>query len=550
MSEHSSPQSGLPTPRVTRKARRSIGWVWLVPVVAALVGLSIVWHAWSRQGPKITISFQTASGLEAGKTQIRYRDVVIGTVKDIRLSEKRDAVLVDAELSKDAEALANEGTSFWAVKPRIGYGGVSGISTLFSGVYIAADTDVTDLSAKAKKRRFIGLESPPPIHNDRPGTRFLLTSPDLASLGAGAPVYYRRIQVGMVTAYKLDALGNHVDLEVFIDAPYDKFVDASTRFWNESGIDISVGADGVKVSTQSVATILAGGLAFGSFGSNRDPLPTGQVFKLFESRSAAALVPEGVALPVVMRFYQNARGLKVGSPIDFAGTDLGIINKVDLDFDPKLAKFYTRVEATLYPERLGPIYSQILMNNQSTEQWAATLVRMSMRGLRAELRTANLLTGQLYIALEELPKAAKLDPPPKAVFPFEIATVVSDDLNKIQAHLANIASRLDKIPYEEIGQELNGMLKQVKLLSASLDKNVVPNLAASLAQFEKTFKNLDALVAPGSPLPADTEQVLDDMKRALQSLRGLTDALQKQPDSVILGRKTQSYSRENLGATK
>ena len=120
MSENSSPQPGLPSPRVTRKARRSIGWVWLVPVVAALVGLSIVWHTWSKQGPTITIAFQTASGLEVGKTQIRFRDVVIGTVKDIRLSEKRDAVLVDAELTKDAEALAGDGTSFWVVKPRVG----------------------------------------------------------------------------------------------------------------------------------------------------------------------------------------------------------------------------------------------------------------------------------------------------------------------------------------------------------------------------------------------------------------------------------------------
>ena len=550
MPEHSSPQSGLPSPRVTRKARRSIGWVWLVPVVAALVGLSIVWHTWSKQGPKITMSFQTASGLEIGKTQIRFRDVVIGTVKDIRLSEKRDAVLVDAELTKDAEALASDGTSFWVEKPRIGYGGVSGLSTLFSGVFIAADTDLMDLSGKATKKRFKGLESPPPIHNDRPGTRFMLRAPDLGSLGAGAPVYYRRIQVGMVTSYKLDATGNSVDLEVFVDAPYDKYVDQSTRFWNESGIDITVGADGVKVNTQSVASILAGGLAFASFGRSHDPVKPGEVFKLYDSHSAAALEPEGVALPIVMRFYQPARGLKIGAPVDFAGMDIGIINKVDLDYDIKALKFFTRVEATLYPERLGPIYSEIIVNNRTPEDWAQSLVRMSMRGWRAELRTANLLTGQLFIVLEELPKAPKLVPPPKAEFPFEITTVVSDDLNQLQAHLSNIAARLDKIPYEEIGMELNGMLKQIKQLSASLDKNVVPNLAASLAQFEKTFKNLDALVAPGSPLPGDAEQVLDDLKRALQSLRGLTDTLQKQPDSVILGRKTQSYSRENLGATK
>ena len=228
----------------------------------------------------------------------------------------------------------------------------------------------------------------------------MLRAPDLGSLGPGAPVYYRRIQVGMVTTYKLDALGNYVDLEVFVDSPYDKYIDESTRFWNESGIDISVGADGVKVNTQSVASILAGGLAFASFGRSHEPIKPGEVFKLYDSHSAAKLEPEGVALPIVMRFYQPARGLKIGAPVDFAGMDIGIVSKVDLDYDIKTLKFFTRVEATLYPERLGPIYSEIVVNNRSPEQWAQSLVRMSMRGLRAELRTANLLTGQLFIVLE------------------------------------------------------------------------------------------------------------------------------------------------------
>ena len=533
-------------PRVSQRPKRNLGWVWLIPLVAALVGLSILYHSWSKQGPRIFITFQSATGLEAGKTQLRYRDVVIGLVKEIRLTETRDKVVVEAELNKDAAGMANEATQFWVVKPRIGISGVSGLSTLMSGAYIETDTKHGELG-KATKKQFIGLEEPPPITSDRPGSRFALRSEDLGSLSVGAPIYMRRLQVGMISSYKLEPEGKFIEIEVFIDAPYDRYVDGSTRFWNESGVDVTLSPDGMQINTQSLVSLIAGGVSFGSFGKPRDIAEVGRVFKLYDNRRAAEIEPQGIAVPIYMRFDQTTRGLKAGAGVDFNGVDIGIVNTVALDFDITSGKFFTSVNATLYPERLGLVYREMNMSRRSVEQLTDSLALMTKRGLRAQLRTANILTGQLYIVLEDFPNAPKIESP-KAEVPFKMPTVASDDLDKLQQQVASIVNKLDKIPFESIGTEVNEMIKQIKVLSATLDKSVVPKLASTLTQVELAVKNLNGLIAPGSPMTASAEAMLEDLRRSLRSLRGLTDSLQTQPDSLITGRNPKPYSRETLGA--
>ena len=547
MPESSSPTGSLPLPRVSRKPKRNLAWVWLIPIVAALVGLSIIWNSVSKQGPKISIVFESASGLEVGKTQIRYRDVVIGMVKAIRLSPKRDSVIVDAELSKDAAGLAHSGTRFWIVKPRVGLGGVSGLSTLFSGVYIETDTNDA-LNSKSNQTEFIGLEEPPPITSDRPGSKFKLRAPDLGSLGAGSPIFYRRIQVGMVTSYKLDRIGKFVDIDVFVDAPYDKYVNQSTRFWNESGIDVTLSSDGLQVNTQSLVSLIAGGISFASFGKNEEQVKSSDVFKLYDTKHMAELVPEGIAVPIHMRFDQPSRGLKVGANVEFQGVEIGVVNAVDLDFDPIKRKFFTHVAATLYPERLGTIYTDMKMVDRTPEEVAKSLAMLASRGMRAQLRSANILTGQLYIALADFPQVPK-GGTYKTTLPFDVPTIAADDLDKLQQNLSSIMAKLEKIPFDSIGQELNETLKEFKVLTADLNKQVTPKLASTLVQVESSFKNLDNMIAPGSPLPANIDAALEDIKRSLKSLRVLTDSLQLQPDSLIRGRTGQPYSRDTLGAT-
>ena len=533
-------------PRVGHRPKRSLAWVWLIPIVAALVGASIIWSTLSKQGPRITITFQSADGIEVGKTQIRYRSVVIGTVKQIRLSAKRDLVLVEAELTNDAASFAREGTMFWVVKPRIGLGGVSGLSTLLSGSYIEADTGESPDTEPVKKN-FAGLEQPPPIASDRPGKRFVVRAPDLGSLSAGSPIFYRRIQVGLVTGYKLTDAGKGVDLEVFVDAPYDSYVDASTRFWDESGFDVTLTADGMQVNTQSLVSLIAGGVSFSSFGKARALQDDKHVFNLYDSRRSAESVPEGISIPILMRFDQPSRGLKVGALVDFQGLHIGVVNSVALDLDLVTREFFTAVEATLYPERLGKVYADMSLKNSTPKDLAESLSMLVNRGLRAQLRTSNILTGQLYVALATFPQAVP-DEKPVAEVPFKIPTLASDDLDKLQQQVTSIVAKLDKIPFESIGNELDTMIKQIRLLSVNLDKSVTPKLAGTLNEIERATKNLNSLIAPGSPVVTNTQTMLEDLRRSLKSLTDLTESLSANPDSLIRGRSSQSYSRDTLGA--
>ena len=533
-------------PHVTRKPKRNLAWVWLIPILSALIGLSLVYHAWSQKGPIITISFKSASGLEVGKTQIKYRDVVVGLVKDIRLSDERDKVIVEAELSKDAQGLAHTGTQFWVVKPRVGAGGISGLSTLVSGSYIEADTD-TPVNQKVNKTSFVGLETPPPIQSDRPGTRFTLQSTNMGSLGPGSPVYFRRIQVGSVTDYRLDEGGKFVDIQVFIDAPYDKYVTMSTRFWDASGVTVNLGSGGVEIHTESLAAILAGGVAFDSFGSQTIQPAGDYRFRLYASQKAAEAVPRGIAVPITMRFNQSTRGLAKGALIDFKGTEIGIVEEVQLDVDRQQLRFYTSVQATLYPERLGEIFSSMPNENRTSEHVAQSLGWFIQRGMRAQLRTANILSGQLYIALDEFPKAPKVASV-KSTLPLDIPTVASDDLGKIQEQVSSIVAKIDKMPIEEIGKELNTALRQLTQFTQSLDKTVVPELNATMKQLRKSLKDFDSLIEPGSPMTSQFDTLVQELTRTSRSLRQLTDSIQSQPDSVIMGRKGVPYSRENIGA--
>lgn len=533
-------------PRVARRPKRSLAWVWFIPLAALLVGLSIIWHDYSQQGPKITISFQSATGIENGKTQIKYRDVVIGLVKSVRLNSTQDGVVVEADLTKDGAAFAHEGSRFWVVRPRVGFGGVSGLTTLLSGSYIETDFDGSAKSRESE-RNFVGLELPPPISSNRPGSHYVLRTDSLGSLGPGAPIFYRRIQVGLVTGFSLNDAGKFVDLNIFVDAPYDKYIDTSTRFWNESGIDLTIGAGGMHLQTESLISLIAGGISFSSFGKPQPLIDAKKPFKLYESRNAAAVVPRGVAVPIRMRFDQPVRGLNVGAPVVFHGVDLGVVDSVELDFDIMTRQFFTVVEGTLYPERLGTVYTELKLAHQTPGDLAESLNSMTNKGLRAQLRTASILTGQLYITLADFPNV----PPAESnqtTLPFIMPTIAADDLGSMQAQIGSIIAKIDKIPFEKIAEDLDEMVIQIKRMSANLDKSVTPKLASTLTQIELTVKNLNTLIAPGSPLTSNTESMLEDLKGSLKSLRSLTDSLQANPDSIIRGRGAQPYSRDTLGA--
>ena len=529
------------TPTVTRKTRR-FAWIWVVPVVAALVGLSLVMRAWLFKGPEITISFQTAEGLEVGKTQVRYKDVVIGTVKSIQFNENRSKVLVKADLTKDGEGLAHEGSRFWVVRPRLGISGVSGLGTLLSGAYIEVDT--TDANGEPQTRlEFEGLERPPEVTHDRPGTRYTLKADTLGSLDIGSPVYYRRIPVGRVIGYELDESGKFVNLQVFVDAPNDRFVTRGTRFWNASGVDLSLNAGGLTLRTQSLISVAAGGVAFAPMSGDSEHAPAGAAFQLYPGEHEAQADPDGAAIAVRLRFDQSVRGLSVGAPIDFRGLELGEVTAITMDFDPKTRYFFTLVDANVYPARLGPAYEKVRDMRDPDNPGLALIKPMVAKGLRAQLRTGNLLTGQLYVALDLFPNA-----PPVKDFkvegnPVRIPTI-PNNLDQLQQQLTNIVDKIDKIPFEQIGNELRATLSSTTRLLARLDKEVAPEARATLRQARESLAAVESLLGKDAQLPQNAERTMQELARAARSLRVLTDYLQANPQSLVRGRAPDTYPGE------
>ena len=529
------PRDELPRPVVKRR-RFNASLIWLIPALAALVGISLVVNSWLQAGPQITISFQSAEGLDAGKTPVKYKNVVIGKVRKIRLSEDRSHVLVTVALDKSADSFATKGTRYWVVRPRIGLGGVSGIDTLFSGAFIGADVG----ESKQPEDNFKALEVPPAVKHDAPGRSFILHTDDLGSLDIGSPVYFRRIQVGRVASYALDKDGQGVTVIIFIDGPNDEFVTRSSRFWNASGVDLSLGANGLKLNTQSLATVLAGGVAFqdppGPHDTSRAPENTS--FKLFGDRDTAMAPPDGEPHYVRMRFDQSVRGLAVDAPVEFLGINIGKVVSVRLDYDEKTQKFPVVVGALVYPQRLGNAYDKLeaLAKARGENPDLSRLIgRLVDHGLRAQARTGNLLTGQLYVALDFVPHAKKVSFDPDAK-PMMIPTAPGS-FDKLQEQLADIVDKLDKVPFDSIGKHLDQSLAGLDATIKRVNGQTLPAFNDTLHGVQKTLGSANEALSGDSPLQRNLGATLEQVQRAARSLRVLTDYLGGHPEALLRGRK-------------
>ncbi len=531
----------VPTAVAVSKRRRPPQLIWLIPIVAALIGGWLAVKTILEKGPTVTITFKTAEGLEAGKTKIKYKDVDIGDVTALHLSDDHLSVVVTAEFAKRAGKFLVDDTRFWVVRPRVGGGQVSGLGTLFSGSYIGMDIG----HSNAKRRQFTGLEVQPIVTADVPGRQFVLHTDDL-SVDIGAPVFFRRTQVGRVVVHELDQDGKGVTIKVFVNAPYDQQVNANTRFWDASGIDVSLDASGVKVNTESIVSILIGGLAFET-PSGSGALPEAEenaLFQLYSSRAEAMKQPDQQMVLFVMYFPDSLRGLSVGAPVEFNGVPIGEVKSIRIEYVEEARKARSAkfpVTAAVYPGRLRAMVLEGMSAPNAAEQ-KARFDGMVEGGLRAQIRTGSLITGQLYIAIDSFPDAtpAKIDwtrnPP---VFPTEPGT-----MKELQATLMNISKKIENMPLEQIGGDLRHALQSMNrtLVSADqavkrLDKDVSPAAKATLEDARRMLNTADRTLASDAPLQQDLRTSLRELTKAAQSLRELTDLLERQPESLIRGKK-------------
>lgn len=538
MSDSPSSTPGSPAAAPAVKTRRfTVSLVWIVPIIAGLVGASMLISDGLNAGPQIEISFQTAMGIEANKTQVKYKNVVIGQVTAIALSDDRSHVVANVDLDKSAEGFTAEDSVFWVVRPRIGANGISGVDTLLSGAFIGADAG----SAQARKKEFVGKETPPPITYGEQGKRFTLHTEDLGSLDIGSPVYYRRIEVGQVISYQLAEDGKGVDVEIFVHAPNDKFVTTDTRFWNASGIDLTVGASGLKVNTESLSTILAGGVAFvePKYSPNPTPASEHSRFGLFSDQETALAPPDGDPRYISMIFNQSLRGLTVNAPVEFMGVNIGRVVSVNLDYDAKTKSFPSVVGAVIYPNRLGKAHEKLLqqMGTEDDERSAQLMSAFVKQGLRGQARSANLITGQLYISLSFIPNAAPVvfD---VAARPLNIPTVPGS-MDKVQEQLQAVVDKISKLPLHEIANNLNGTLSEMKKTLRQVNSDVLPQMRGTLQQTQKTLAAANSTFADDSPERQQLSQAMDEVQRTARSVRVLTDFLSRNPEALIRGRTNQ-----------
>lgn len=517
----------LPQPELRPARRWSPSLVWLVPIVAALIGLALVARALLSAGTLIVITFRSAEGLEAGKTEVRYKDVVVGRVRAISLSDDLQQVLVAVELDRRAaRRLAVEDTRFWVVRPRIDTGGISGLNTLVSGVYISLDAG----KSAGVRREFSGLDTAPVVTSDRKGTSYRLRSAGLGSLDVGSPVYYRRIPVGRVGAYALDGDGRGVTLQLFVDAPYDRFVTVDTRFWNASGVDLAITASGLQVNTESLATVLAGGVAF--HAPDEGPqAPVGTEFWLHDDRASALSPPSGPPVRVRMRFEESLRGLVTGAPVDFRGLELGTVESVGLEYDAARRRFTGTVVARLHPQRLGQAFSS------EAGGGAEAIVRLVQDGLRAQLSSGNLLTGQLYVALDLMSRARRAArPAPLATGMLEIPTE-QGSLSQLQAQIARIVEQVSGVPFAALGEDLRTTLRSADALLRRLEGELAPEATRTLVEAQRALESANrSLLGEDAGVQQDLRQSLQELERAGRSLRALADFLQRHPQALLRGR--------------
>ncbi|HVG76911.1 MAG TPA: MlaD family protein [Patescibacteria group bacterium] len=571
----------LPQATVERRRRGRISVVWLIPILAAVVAIGIAVQRILSEGPTITIVLTLAQGVEAGKTVIKYKDVNIGQVTAVKLTPDYAKVEVTAKMTKSASGLMVEDAKFWVVEPRITLSGVSGLGTLLSGNYIGFEAG----KSTRTQHRFVGLAEPPIITSGQ-GKTFTLKAAKLGSLGVGAPVYYRSLEAGQVLAYDLSKDGREIDIKIFVNMPYDRYVNPSTRFWNASGIDVSVGATGVEVRTESLVALIAGGVAFDTPPSARaaQPAAANATFTLHPDRTAALKQPDSISRRYVLYFRETLRGLAVGAPVTMLGLPAGEVVDVGLDIDPTTADLRGRAEIVVYPERLvrrlSPQQAALGQQLKTDEQERVEFFRrlIEERHMRAQLRSGSLLTGQLFVAFDYFPDTPRVKVDWNAEKP--VLPAVRSTIPELEAKLSSIVAKLDQLPLDEIGVQvtqalgtLNVTLKDASTTLNKLNTDVTPELKQALEDLRRMIGNADgiltnnvavtldqvnttleelrapiatadsvlkstdaALLGKDAPLQQDLRNALTEVTKAARALRILMDYLEQHPESLIRGK--------------
>jgi paraquat-inducible protein B len=492
---------------VTR--RRRIAPIWLVPIVAVLLGLWMVVYTYRNRGPEITIVFSTAEGIEAGKTKIKARSVEVGLVESVLLGEDLESVVMTARLERSATPLLRSDTQFWVVRPRVGAGGISGLGTIMSGGYI----ELVPGEGPEGRREFTGLDDVPVTPAGTPGLKLGLVSEKAGSVSAGDPILYKGFEVGRVESAEFDVETQQVRYGAFIEASYKGLVTTTTRFWNASGLSFSATADGIEMSTGSLQSLLIGGVSFGVPEGLEPggPVESGASFILFPDYESINVHPYRHSLEYVVRFARSVRGLSPGAPVEYRGLPAGHVERLLIEeMVEKGAQGRTGAPIPVLI-RLEPGRLRMGDSEEGVSILSERVERSVRNGLRATLSTGSLLTGKLYVSLNVYPDEAPAELGSFAGRP--TIPTISSGLEGIEQRVASLLDKLNALPLEDV--------------AASADQTI--------QELERTTAELRVLLASDElqSLPASLDATLAELARTLQSVAGLATTLSDQPNSLI-----------------
>ncbi len=555
-----------PEASVRRKSGFSL--VWILPIVAAVIGAYLAFTTLTQRGREIVVTFQSADGLTAGQTKVRHKAVDLGTVTAIRLAADMSHVIVHLRMTSEADPYLTDKARFWVVRPRLSASNISGLETLISGGYIEMDPG-TEKGGNSKSD-FVGLENPPGVRSDEPGTTFTLQTHRIGSLGSGSPVFYRDIVVGEVLGYTLPEGNGLITVNVFVRAPYDKWVRNASRFWNASGLQVAFGGSGLHVELESIQAVLSGGVAFSTPEDSRDS-PSAKAdttFSLYADEQAADAAGYKQRLPYVLYFQSTTAGLAVGSPVQFYGITIGNVTDIRLELDAAKATARVRVAIEVQPERLSPI------GGDPNEDPAVGTQRLVDRGLRAGLSTISYLTGALAVSFE----FAQGQPSVKVVREGDAMVLPTQGggLGGITTALTDTLNKIGQIPFAALGANANGALAALNgLVGGPEMKSALTALSSTLVDIQGLVRRTDAGLSPlmrrlpevsndlqqtlhganqlvgsvntgygaNSQFSRDLERLMAQLNDGVRSIRLLADFLDRHPEALIRGRANTGAER-------
>ena len=548
----------LPTAGVHR--RRRIPLIWIVPILTGLIAIWLAWDTFSKKGPTITIAFDSAAGLTAGQSQLKYKNVVMGTVKAISVSPDLTKVIVTIETVREAEPLLTSKTIFWVVKPELFAGNITGLETLISGSYIGMRPSAEKGSAQ---RDFIGEQDPPVLQAWTKGTTYMLDSKRLGSISLGSPIFFRDIEVGTVLGWDIGDLASRVTIHAFVRAPYDQYVHADTLFWNASGISVKLGSDGVQFRMESLRALLLGGIAFETPTDTKEAVAANkQAFTLHRTFEDARAVGFGRQIRLMSYFPGSVAGLEPGAHVTLHGLRVGEVTDVDLVFDPKLDRVVVPVH---YRVEAGRVSNLASAQGTNAESLAEDMIK---RGMRATLQSTSIITGQKEIALERI-----ADAPPATLEKkgdvYVIPTSEVGGFDAITRSAAELLTKLNRIEYDRIGKSIENAAAgldttingaQMKRTLAALEQAMVDvqdiarkldvegtpalkrlpaiaqQLQESLTSANRLFGSFNTGYGDDSRFRRDLDRLIPQLTDAARSIRALSDLLSRHPEALIKGR--------------